>query len=377
MPKITVSPLLCAAFMMVVITSALAQSPLGIGVSEPVGAPSGPFAHVLIWIQSWQQEFEKSLSQWLVGVRHNPQNAYWLVLVSLVYGVLHAAGPGHGKAVISSYLIASHETLKRGIMLSLISSLLQAASAISLVLIAFYLLPARLTQTTSWVTNASYGLVMCLGLWLLLRKTPALFCRRTKAADALFVCDQPGSTQQPSKIFSRYMTMKYKPKLNWKKSDLAHEFSTQGQFCAACGDTHIMSPALLAEKTSWRSVLPVILSVGVRPCTGAIFVMSFAVLNGLFVIGSLSVLAMSVGTFVTVSVLAMLAVKAKQLVLRLSSNANTTSRLQALLEWCAALFIFVTGFLLFASLPHCLSCKKNHLIKPLCLLRYKFVTNVF
>ena len=41
--------------------------------------------------------------------------------MAFLYGIFHAAGPGHGKAVISSYLFANHETWRRGVVLSFAS----------------------------------------------------------------------------------------------------------------------------------------------------------------------------------------------------------------------------------------------------------------
>ena len=52
----------------------------------------------------------------------------WLLVgLSFAYGVFHAAGPGHGKAVISSYMLANEVALRRGIMLSFVSAFLQGA----------------------------------------------------------------------------------------------------------------------------------------------------------------------------------------------------------------------------------------------------------
>jgi High-affinity nickel-transport protein len=56
--------------------------------------------------------------------------------ISFVYGVFHAAGPGHGKAVICSYLLANEETWRRGVVLSFASALLQAATAVAIVAVA-------------------------------------------------------------------------------------------------------------------------------------------------------------------------------------------------------------------------------------------------
>ena len=64
-------------------------------------------------------------------------SAVWGLLgLSFLYGIFHAAGPGHGKAVISSYLVANEETWRRGVVLSFASALLQAIVAVALVGIA-------------------------------------------------------------------------------------------------------------------------------------------------------------------------------------------------------------------------------------------------
>ena len=63
--------------------------------------------------------------------------------ISFLYGVFHAAGPGHGKAVISSYLVANEETWRRGVVLSFASALLQALVAVAIVGIAAVLLARR------------------------------------------------------------------------------------------------------------------------------------------------------------------------------------------------------------------------------------------
>ncbi len=62
--------------------------------------------------------------------------------ISFAYGIFHAAGPGHGKAVISSYLVANEETARRGIVLSFASALLQALVAVAIVGVFAWLLNA-------------------------------------------------------------------------------------------------------------------------------------------------------------------------------------------------------------------------------------------
>src|SRR5205807_4756616 len=102
------------------------------GVPRPQAAPA-PAAGVLGWIIAKQNEFYRQFSA-LIRAAKADGSAVWVLLgVSFLYGVFHAAGPGHGKAVISSYLIANGETWRRGIVLSFASALLQALVAVAIV----------------------------------------------------------------------------------------------------------------------------------------------------------------------------------------------------------------------------------------------------
>ena len=72
------------------------------------------------------------------GVREMKENgsALWsLLFVGFAYGVFHAAGPGHGKGVISAYLVADEKALRKGFALSLAAALVQALVAIAIVTI--------------------------------------------------------------------------------------------------------------------------------------------------------------------------------------------------------------------------------------------------
>jgi len=96
------------------------------------------------------------------------------------------------------------------------------------VLIAFFLLPARLTETTIWLTNASFALIMFLDLWLLSRKTHTLFAyKKTNAADTLFTGSRQTSAAISENSFSQNISYTHKPKLNWRKDDTAHDFSQE------------------------------------------------------------------------------------------------------------------------------------------------------
>ena len=57
----------------------------------------------------------------------------------------------------------------------------------------------------------------------------------------------------------------------------------------------------LAGPMSWRKVMAVVFSVGIRPCTGAILVLVFALTQGLFWAGVAATFAMALGTAITVA----------------------------------------------------------------------------
>eukprot|EP01133_Synstelium_polycarpum_P028958 gene28958-35303_t len=115
-------------------------SSLGIGSNEVAMQPTGPFAEIILWINIQQRNFYLAMTHALKAMREDPWQASVLVGLSFLYGILHAVGPGHGKAVISSYMLANETTLKRGILLSFASSMLQAITALFIVGLAWLVL---------------------------------------------------------------------------------------------------------------------------------------------------------------------------------------------------------------------------------------------
>jgi len=346
----------------IVMEQSLAQSPLGIGVAEQRIDPSSPFAFIFLQIQAWQQNFARIIQHALITMRATGERALWLIGLSMIYGILHAAGPGHGKAVISSYLIANEASLKRGIILSFFSSLLQAISAIAIVFFIFFFWPAKLTLTANFIINLSFSLVMFLGAWMLLRRLVRLWRRKKQTLYAIFddansrtaamwqpTALMPGMTGEGEVAFAS-VPITGRPHLAWRGTNSKTEQRGFRQLCADCGQFHLIAEQILHDKLSWKTVLPLIAATGLRPCAGAITVMSFAMLNNLHFIGTLSVLAMSLGTFITVSALACLAVYAKKMALAATAQKTTRqSFLKEGMEWGACLFIFITGALLFFS----------------------------
>ncbi len=151
---------------------------LGIGANEVAMQPTGPFAELILWINVQQRNFYLAMTHALKAMREDPWQASILVGLSFLYGILHAVGPGHGKAVISSYMLANETTLRRGVLLSFASSMLQAFTAIFVIGLTFLVLrgtTVSMDDAAHYMEMASFVLIIAFGLSLLWRKVPLLF----------------------------------------------------------------------------------------------------------------------------------------------------------------------------------------------------------
>ncbi len=354
--------------------AAHAGSPLGIGTAEPSFNTSGFGGPFLAWVNVQQQTFYRALTQSLIAMRQDPWKLWTLVSLSFLYGVFHAAGPGHGKAVISSYMIANEIQLKRGILIAIISSFLQGITALLVVGAAYLILrdtSVTLTNATDFLEQGSYLLVAAFGFWMLVRKVRSLVsksARRTSAAamagmpagmdfhahddDAYCACDHT-SVQRlaPAKSSLKGFSLSSGPA---QPAGLLGSGKTSkaavADFCEECGHAHMPSPQSLGgENFSLKEAFSAVVAVGLRPCSGAIIVVTFSLLNSLYLGGILSVFAMSVGTAITVSLLAILAVSAKGLAVKLAGDGTVGEKIGTTIEIAGAAFVMAVGIILFLA----------------------------
>jgi ABC-type nickel/cobalt efflux system permease component RcnA len=125
----------------------------------------------------------------------------------------------------------------------------------------------------------------------------------------------------------------------------AHHHHAEGEAC-----DHMVDARQLAGPFSWRKVMAVVLSVGIRPCTGAILVLVFALTQGVFWAGVAATFAMALGTAITVAVLATLALGSRELALKLGgANAAWANAVWTSCAIGGAAVIFLFGTLLFLA----------------------------
>ena len=145
----------------------------------PLGGPPPepglvlPRTGLLGWVAERQQDFYQALVAALGALRHD-WTAFWVLGgLSFLYGIFHAAGPGHGKVVISSYVLANEAEVRRGVLLSFLAAMLQSGVAIGFVLVAALVLgmsSLAMNAAANWIGILSYGLIVLLALWLVARK---------------------------------------------------------------------------------------------------------------------------------------------------------------------------------------------------------------
>ena len=132
------------------------------------------WAYLLIEIQSLQRGFHLELSQSIRNIQNNGLIAsISLITLSFIYGVFHAIGPGHGKIIISTYLLTQESKLKRGIFLSMTSSIFQGFTAILLVVIITVILNFSFRETLKFSYDLeiiSYILITLVVLYIILSK---------------------------------------------------------------------------------------------------------------------------------------------------------------------------------------------------------------
>lgn len=259
------------------------------------------FSHVVLW----QREFNQLISAYLHAIKQQPVYAgSLLILVSFLYGVFHALGPGHGKFIIAGYL-ATHQTkLARSMQITFFSSLAQglvAIVAVSVVVLILQLSSAYFNLSQLWLERTAYVLVILLGLNWCWKSGERLYKqhRQTK--------QKPQIRRIEHRIANEIrFDAPIAPKSAVGISTVFPETHTEHHANCGCGHQHIPDPDDLNQNVNIKESVLIILSIGMRPCSGAIFVLFLAYMLDLFVWGMVATLAMSLGTGITLSAFALL-----------------------------------------------------------------------
>ena len=261
---------------------AAAQNPFGL---DPKGAPVKPgaastapetgsprfrppaaFQRFVLTVARWQRRLNDNLARQVNAYKTGGAIAPVLaiLLLSFLYGLFHAAGPGHGKFVVAAFFLANRASPRDGVIMSGLIALTQALVAIGLVSVFALTLDAgtlELIGNATWVELASYALIVLLGLWMIWGGIIGRGCSHERG---------PGGPHE-------------------------HER----------GDSGPAEPGL-------RAMVPAAVAAGLRPCTGSVIVLLFTLANGIFIVGILGSLVMALGVAITVSAIGLAAIYARR-----------------------------------------------------------------
>jgi nickel/cobalt exporter len=249
-------------------------------------------------IGAWQQQLNQKMAELTREARERGSLRPFLTLVviAFLYGVLHAAGPGHGKAVATFYLLSGGRKLLRGIFLGASIASLHGLSGVALVLAVHFVLKTAITGSLEAVTRTtqliSYSLIALLGAVLLIKSLISWYAQH----------GSDGSNQR----------------------------------------------AGLEEKG--QNPLPMALALGVIPCPGVVLVMLFCLSINMVGLGLLLAFFLILGMATTVSAVGVAALAGKNLALgAVERRHKTVEILQHGIETAAALLITALGLLFLAS----------------------------
>ena len=279
----------------------------------------GEWGALVYELQLLQRDLHRGLADAVRSVEREGLFAVWsLIGLSFLYGVFHAAGPGHGKLIIATYLATHESRLKQGIWLAIGSALAQGVVAVLLVEATVALLGTSFSaanKTALQLESISYALVALLGGFLMVAAARRLWWRHHHD---------------------------HNDDHHHEEGALAHH-----------GHAHMPAPGDLPERMSLHQTISIVLTIGIRPCTGAILVLIFAYVLQLRFAGIGAVFAMSIGTAITVAVLAAVSVYARQMAVRMSEylpdagvRGGTLLNIFALI---GGLIVLLLGIALFQS----------------------------
>ena len=284
------------------------------------------FEDPVLWMSTKQQNFYGRMANAIRQLKSSSASAaaWTLLSISFFYGIFHAAGPGHGKAVVTGWVLATENELKRGIAIAFLSALFQALTAIVAVTAILMLVQggaAMAKNAAGYLESASYLMIAAMGLYLVWNGWNSF---RPKA-----VLQPVAAAAGPFELVSR-------PEAGMMLNHVHDEN-------CGCGHAHAPAAVEVRGEWTWTRAVAMAFAVGIRPCSGAILVLVASYSLGLYWAGVLSTLAMGLGVFITIATIASLAVYAKSTALRFTSADNRYTALAV--RWGKmAVGVLIAGF---------------------------------
>lgn len=216
-----------------------------------------------------------------------------ILMLTFIFGMVHALGPGHGKTITFSYFIAERASIRKGILVGSLIGFLHALSALALVLVLYFIVrQVFISQVEDFgriIKLISYSFITAIGIFLLIKAIVGIVKKKE-------------SQSEEQRI------------------------------------------------TNVRSIIPFAIAVGLTPCTGAVIILLFSISMGILSLGIISTFCMALGMATTISIVGIIAILAKNSLTRIFKASTKISMiLQFVLSITGAVLIALLGLLLFTS----------------------------
>lgn len=285
---------------------------------------------VLFQVVEWQKSINGQLAATMRQISQYPHQAgFTLLVVSFLYGVFHAVGPGHGKFILTSYLSLEQTKLPKMLKITWSSAIVQGVVAVALVtvlVVIFTISRQAFNLTLKWVERTSFLIMIGFGAYWLYQASKTFLQKKRKKRPLVIHQIRPQSLVLTSG-------------------------QNHSENCN-CGHKHLPSSQQMAKIQDWKSMWAVIFSIGLRPCTGAVFVLFFAYTLDLYWWGVISAIVMAIGTGLTLTLFACLVLFARYKAVQASQwyfSIKTSRQLVLVLKVCLGIVLMGFGCLLLHS----------------------------
>ncbi|PKH05620.1 nickel/cobalt transporter [Moritella sp. Urea-trap-13] len=299
----------------------------------------------------WQKQINSELSELLYAAKHEGLMAGMsLMVMSFLYGILHSVGPGHGKLIVTTYIATQDAKVKLSLIITLVSSLMQALVAVGLVSVLLMLFDASMrdiNHKAELLIPLSFYTAILLGVVIIWRNLVLMYRVVKDNKKAL--------NSNDSSVIQRLTPLSDAQQTAFTASPLANHVHDEN---CGCGHQHVVSSAQINDASSFKEYLAIILSIGIRPCTGAIMVLLFANMLDIYWLGIVSAVVMALGTALTTSTIAIMTITGKQAVRRYLSAgkqrkapSNQVNISKFIVPIVGGLVLILLGVLLLESRP--------------------------
>jgi ABC-type nickel/cobalt efflux system permease component RcnA len=273
-------------------------------------------SRVAIWAVDAQRDFQNQMAGAIRALKSGDIHAYFALLgATTAYGFVHALGPGHGKYLVCGVGLGTSVSVRKLVGLATASSLTQSLWAIVLVFGGFLFVEVSAQQMTllaeDYLAPLSYVAIASVGLLLVWRGLHAL-TRIERSMGSRQPSRSPTSSSGYS--FAKQHALAHASGFDEARTNLGGAPETS--VLASCAEdcdcvAHGPTPEQAASVRSLRDAVVLVLSIAIRPCTGAIFLLVIAWQMDLALAGALAVLAMGFGTAALTSLVAISSVAAR------------------------------------------------------------------